>query len=334
MATGLQVEEDGLEKQTMKLNMIIFFGVAYFFSAFFASVVFADDGQLGTLSVQINKSNQVILTGPESVVTSEFLELQNLKFRFDEDSVCRPNIGCEGETCKVNVSSCFPKTYEGAIGKKFEVPGPNCFGTALKLSGFYPTFRGVDTGEFTSYVKLACKAVDEPLTGDIGVFEAPRYGFVHAYIYLSASVGIDKPGVDYSGKTAIRVRPLADIEYSFLASKECRQSGKDSRSCYNQHYYLRCEKLDLSKYSEVTQHSEKVLEIEKTMEELIEKSKFSSEDIKRVFEVETEIHNLKYAFESNEGSKSLDADLIKYLKEQMKSLGLQADFLVRKVRSL
>ena len=125
-------------------------------------------------------------------------------------------------------------------GLTFSVPGPNCFASALKLTGMTPSFRGMDEPEFSAIVKASCPVTASPQPGDIGVYETPGFGFIHAYVYVSDQLGMQKPGVDYAGKTAISFQSLDAIRFTYLASPECRRYARDLSECSNKHYYLRC----------------------------------------------------------------------------------------------
>lgn len=151
-----------------------------------------------------------------------------------------------GADCQADPSKCLPPQWQRHVGKTFAVPGPNCFATALKVAGLYPTFRGVDVNEFQSFISQACEPVSEPQAGDIGVFTAPNGVATHAYFYVSPEWTIEKPGVDYSGPTAVVLQRLESVHYRAGISPECRRYSSDPSLCANQHQYVRCSQMPLS----------------------------------------------------------------------------------------
>jgi hypothetical protein len=172
------------------------------------------------------------------------------------------------------------RDFEENAGRTFSTPGPNCFGTALRMLGFNSSFRGVGIKEFTALTQLACHPVAKPQFGDIGVFETPRFGFVHAYIYISADQGFDKPGVDsLVGTSSVDFRHLYHITYAHLMSPECRQYAPDTSVCSNLHYYLHCDALNLNSSVELQKHNQKILETEAQIENLLQKKKYSAVEV-------------------------------------------------------
>lgn len=130
-----------------------------------------------------------------------------------------------------------------AVGTVFETPGPNCFSTALVLSGVHPTFRGVDELEMRAELTSSCQPVHgEPKPGDVGVYMTREGEFlVHAFIYVDTETVIEKRGVGSGPENAILQGPFAHTQYIYgVASKECLRysPGPD---CYNRLTYYRCE---------------------------------------------------------------------------------------------
>ncbi|MBX3040124.1 MAG: hypothetical protein KF789_05370 [Bdellovibrionaceae bacterium] len=215
-------------------------------------------------------------------------------------------------------------------GKTFEVVGPNCFGTALRLSGFQTTFRGVDGGEFQAFVKLACRKVQNPEPGDIGIFEMRGFAMAHAYIYLSPELGIDKPGVDYLGKTPIAVKPLASIIYRNLASPECRRYSKDISECSSDHYYVRCAGLPESQSQRLQDHDRKVLALENLMASLLEVAVFAPEQAAAVVEMSERLAELREDLRGPLVSE-ISGDMRSYLTARIASLEKQIEYFKIKV---
>lgn len=133
-------------------------------------------------------------------------------------------------------------------GMSFFQAGPNCFGTALRLADLYPTFRGVDGPEMTAFLDLSCHQVESPVYGDLGVYFAPNESPIHAYFYIDDKVAMDKPGVDYNGRTMISMRKVVHIDYTYLIPKECLRYSRDNLSlCSNKKRFYRCDPKTLSK---------------------------------------------------------------------------------------
>lgn len=132
----------------------------------------------------------------------------------------------------------LPIKIQKVVGKTFSHSGPNCFAAALYGSDIYDSFRGVSKNEFSEVLKASCVKVDVPEMGDIGVYSSGSFGFLHAFVYLNGVDAFEKPGVDYLGKTPMRIQKEASIDYVHTASAECRRYGDES--CHNQKAYYRC----------------------------------------------------------------------------------------------
>lgn len=130
------------------------------------------------------------------------------------------------------------------VGQTFSKPGPNCFAAALYGADVYDSIRGISENEFAAVLKTACKKVETPRFGDVGVYNAKGFGFVHAFTYLDADTAFEKPGVDYVGKTPVRVQGQVSVDYVHIASPECRRWGDES--CHNQKSYYRCGAVKLN----------------------------------------------------------------------------------------
>lgn len=217
-------------------------------------------------------------------------------------------------------------SYEG---KTFEVLGPNCFATALKITGHVPTFRGVDGKEFELFTRLSCERVEQPQRGDIGIFAFPDgYAMDHAYVYLSPELGIEKQGVDYNGKTPIMVKTLSQIIYLHGASDFCRKYAPDPSVCSQDHYYVRCRGLDLTAWPQAqTLLDQQLLPLEKLMGEFVESKVFGSQELLLLKEIEK-----RKAMADLELQDVLDAPALvkEYLSERLKSIEGQIIFFRQK----
>lgn len=192
----------------------------------------------------------------------------------------------------------LPSSFQEAAGKTFAHPGPNCFATALKLTGITASFRGMDEPEFRERVKLQCERTEKPEIGDIGVFEKPGFGFIHAYAFISPEWGMEKPGVDYMGKTPIALASADSIEYRYLASPECRRYSKNISECANDHYFLRCRPIGPESDSRLARHQGKVKKIEATMDFLLGQSDANPADAPLFQELEQEVQKLEADLET------------------------------------
>lgn len=216
--------------------------------------------------------------------------------------------------------------YDGLV---FSQAGPNCFGSALKLAGHYPTFRGVDADEFQAFLDLACTVTENPKRGDIGVYVTPGFGPIHAFIYVNETVGMDKPGVDYMGKTPVSLRPYERIDYHFLAPPECRRySPKDLSLCSNQKIFYSCDlaamNLRESVNDSVVDYQSDVLKFERKIAALLNQARVSQMQKE---ELAKELDGLKSRLEEISFEKSLSEAEISYLHFQLESLRDQIAFL-------
>lgn len=173
----------------------------------------------------------------------------------------------------------LPAPFLEAEGKTFAYQGPNCFATALKLTGVTQSFRGMDELEFRELTQLYCERTESPRIGDIGVFEKPGFGFIHAYAYVSPEFGLEKPGVDYMGKTPIALARMESIQFRYLAPIECRRySPGDLSQCANDHYFLRCNPVHFSGQPQLRRHEQKIRDIELGLDQLLEQTSADSDD--------------------------------------------------------
>lgn len=212
-----------------------------------------------------------------------------------------------------------------AEGKTFSVMGPNCFATALKVSGVTSSYRGMDAKEFEIIQKNFCQKVDQPRAGDIGVFETPGFGFIHAYVFVSNDTGMQKPGVDYNGKTPISFQSLQSINYTYLASPECRRYAKNISECANAHYYVRCESFadDLKKINPDLETQ--VQAIEKNMDLLLESNVWGAFQVRLSLQVQEQVLRLRDLMPTEENSP-----WEKFVHARQISLEKQAQFFMLK----
>lgn len=215
--------------------------------------------------------------------------------------------------------------YDGLV---FAQAGPNCFGTALKLAGHYPTFRGVDANEFQAFLDLACTATESPKRGDLGVYETPGFGAVHAFIYLDEEVGMDKPGVDYMGRTPVSVRSHEVIDYHFLAPQECRRYSPDDLSlCANRKVFYSCDSS--SAIDHFTDYLLDVRKFERKIAALLLKERVS---LRQKETLREELEGLRNKLEklvaehSPEQENGVSSKEISYLNFQIESLADQITF--------
>lgn len=222
----------------------------------------------------------------------------------------------------------LPAEFLKADGKTFSAMGPNCFSTALRLNGLTRSYRGLDGEEFNQIVKLFCQRTQDPRLGDLGVFETPGFGFLHAYAYVSPEMGMQKPGVDYNGKTAIRMYSTYSIDYVYTASAECRRYAPDISVCSNDHYYLRCEAVNMMGNPAAEKHDQIIRPIEAAMDAILENPNFGSTEQKLLEQIIRSLPAAKLNLSQHEAE--IPADLRRYLQARIKSLEDQLEFLVDK----
>ena len=226
---------------------------------------------------------------------------------------------------KADPAEGLASRMQEADGKTFAVMGPNCFATAMKVSGVTSSYRGMDAKEFAVIQKNFCHKIDQPQPGDIGVFETPGFGFIHAYVFVSSDTGMQKPGVDYNGKTPISFQSLESINYTYLASPECRRYSKDVSECVNAHYYVRCENYvrHLRKINPVLE--DQVQAIEKSMDLLLEGDNWGPSQVRLSQQVQEQVLQLRGLMPTEENSSWQ-----KFVRARQVSLEKQAQFFMLK----
>lgn len=217
------------------------------------------------------------------------------------------------------------QTYEG---KTFSALGPNCFATAMKVAGLTESFRGMDEKEFRVIRESFCQPIAQPRPGDIGVFERPGFAFVHAYIYVSAEWGLQKPGVDYNGKTPIALQALDSINYVFLASPECRRFSRDISECANAHYYLRCTPFQESLRADLPELETRIRALEQRIDHLLEVPEWTSREKNEVLDLQIVVRDLRQDI----STMALPLRWRAYIEARQISLEKQMEFFALKTR--
>ena len=192
----------------------------------------------------------------------------------------------------------IPSPYKEMHGKTFEGQGPNCFATALKMTGRVPSFRYVDGREFELYTQLACTETVSPQLGDIGVYSfKDGFSLIHAFVYLNETYGFEKEGADQvgSGRSPLEVRTHSVIAAIHGSDSFCRQYSSNDPVCYYHLRYERCQNLNFSQWPWAQSMIFELEQNEKQMEILLESSNMGSKEralheisfkpIKRAFSV-------------------------------------------------
>lgn len=237
---------------------------------------------MAELHVQVSGA-EVILEGSKEDLQTEIRELRNSPLRLEDgDPVtsCQPEtLSCEASVCRVRVTSCLPSGLTKLSGKTFEMPGPNCFATALRIRNLAPTFRGVGKEEFEEFVQQNCERVTQPQPGDLGVFSAGAFGALHAYVYVSKSLGFEKPGVDeVLGKTPLALKARGQIMYRNEATPECRRYSPDWRDCANDHFFVRCSAPRAASTEALATFDQEVLSFDRLIHHWLNQSHLTTPD--------------------------------------------------------
>lgn len=214
-----------------------------------------------------------------------------------------------------------PVVDTSVLQRTFEIPGPNCFSTALRVTGMYPTFRGVDIGEFSAFIKNECKEVTAPRKGDIGTYAFPNGGaFQHAFVYVDAEKGIEKAGVDYLVKSPVTENLLVHIDYTRIASPECRQySAQNLSLCSNVKRFYRCTKPEAPTHALILAHNKLVADVELEMMSLIEGQVPKKKQLDVYVHLEENIARLRLQLKEI-SNLSIDPSQLEYYLERMSSL--------------
>ncbi len=238
-----------------------------------------------------------------NVITENFLvsDCKSLHTEFQSFGHCMENRS--ENICALNLACLNPDLFKFHT-QTFTQPGPNCFSTALKTAQIYPSFRAVSAREFSEATEKFCTESSEPKPGDLGVYFVEGFGPVHAFLYLSKSIGFEKPGVDYLGQTPLRFNLLSNIDYTHRASKECLIYGDSS--CFNRLKFFTCEKAHFSKKFE-----ENLNLINSLIDSALVKSAVSSDEL---LKINSRLKNLK----STLNNSSLENEVVKSIETQIK----------------
>lgn len=277
------------------------------------------------ISLQFRGDTQIMIEGSRAAVLQEAQDIQR-GFAATANDLSRA-LQCQGQSCQLDIKPLLPVAYQRALGQTFAVAGPNCFATALAVTGLYPGFRGVDTEEMQKYTALFCREVQIPQPGDIGVYASPGYGFVHAFVYISQNLGLEKPGVDYAGRTAIQIRHLNSIDYRSRASMECRRFSPDLSLCSNDLLFFHCSQPTAltSGPTRLRLHQQQVVALEVQLTHLLENLQAPRTNTAILFELHSQLKNSEttLALEKPE----IDPELYSFLEARLRSLEKQIAFL-------
>lgn len=199
-------------------------------------------------------------------------DCQSIKSEFKEHLSCVQRNLLTGQ-CSVNLS-CVSPHLKKAAGSTFSALGPNCFASAIYGANLRDSFRGVSALEFTEVLKASCTQVETPKTGDIGIYYVEDFGPSHAYTFISENIVFEKPGVDYLGQTPMRFNFKNVVDFTHVASDECRRWGDES--CHSKQAYYRCSEIKLpSDFQKTLDHLDSIIDSILTSQVISEKQRQS-----------------------------------------------------------
>lgn len=260
-----------------------------------------------------NKS--LLIAGSCSIINAEINALKSLRQRWGLPP-CEPSVKVTGDICEAPIQQCIPEILVDLQGKSFVIPGPNCYNTALKITGMYPYHRFVSEAEMSAFLLTsACRKVSKPLPGDIGVFRQDKFANIHAFLYMSPNLVFEKFGFDDRGiNYPMTLNLRANVDYLWEASPECRRYGgpRMKEECFNKVYYYHC-----SKPLENNTISLKIRALEKNVESALNKN-LNEQTLSDL------PNQLKFIIQQLDNNiKILEPQLVLLYTEQLKSLESQ-----------
>lgn len=143
------------------------------------------------------------------------------------------------------------RRWDEARSMTLDQNGPNCWNSALYLSGIVNEIREVPNNEFRSVIESQrCQEVAEPITGDIvalrrtGAEGRPlKYALhseVHAYTYQDEDNGLTKNGFSKKAPYIEQTHNQIYHLYKNVNRKDCRILGVPKEYCHLNTFYYRC----------------------------------------------------------------------------------------------
>lgn len=129
--------------------------------------------------------------------------------------------------------------------------GPNCWNSALYLSGLVDEIREVTHNEFRRQIESKrCQKVDEPQLGDIVALRRTNasgrplkhslHSEIHAYTYKDEEVGFTKNGFHKNNPYEEQSHSEILSRYEKTNKKDCRIMGVPSEYCHLAEEFYRC----------------------------------------------------------------------------------------------
>lgn len=142
-------------------------------------------------------------------------ELAQWAENLGEKAKCQPVTEGLAAGCRVEISSCLPKTARDYLGKQDLSPGANCWNAALTAKGILPALRHVEFDEWNYFLQPPlCRQLAEseaPRAGDLGAIRTK--GAVreelHGFLYASPQLAYNKD--DGTAQSAYGLVPVEEV---------------------------------------------------------------------------------------------------------------------------
>ncbi len=173
------------------------------------------------------------------------------KEKFPEEQNFNQNVKFEntGTGCIADITAILPKFARDWHGKDGKNDGPNCWNTALYMSGVVDVIRFTNDREFNFWMNSPlCTELEKDapvLPGDL-IVERGESGEQHVSVAISDEILFEKIGFEKSLQYQLTTTPEMTPEQSEAGGKFCgRVKGQRPKECnlgwYN---YYRCQSIN------------------------------------------------------------------------------------------
>lgn len=144
-------------------------------------------------------------------------------------------------------------------GGSSHIDGPNCWNTALVLSGLKTGLRFTHPQEWLDNLNLHCQEVLVPKFGDVGRIYHSKDGEVHGFIHIDDQTIFAKHGEStLHGHQYMSYEKMLD---QYGRTRQCRIDDDFSPECFHELKYYRCGSNSLSQAEILVDQIDQDLEI-------------------------------------------------------------------------
>jgi hypothetical protein len=312
----------------MKIRWIFF----NFILLYSASLCASDN-----ISIEQKENGKIeIIAADCETIKKQIAAIQKWKEKFPLEKNVNQNINFENSTsgCSADITSILPKFALDWHDKEGKNDGPNCWNTALYMSGVVDVVRYTGEQEFSFWMNSPlCKELDQNAPVEAGdlLVERGETGEQHVSVFISDELIFEKIGFEKQLQYQLTNTPNMTPETSEYGSKFCGKiKGQHPKEC-NLGWYnsFRCQSMEEyiknnpgKELDELTYYDKTLGQIECNLQEQIKNSSSTTLDT-----FSEEMLNVIQNLATSESQKSADDFLWRSLKHRVDSLRSQINII-------